>query len=75
MIAAIHNGARAAKATARPSTTAESAIINSGGGTGMPMTPSTAPNAITSGNAIGSTQIAGAPSMAPHRPTDTIATR
>ena len=41
---------------------------------GTPRTPSTPPNAITSGNTTGSTQIAGMPRNAPHRPTATIAT-
>ena len=42
-------------------------------GIGTPRNPSMPPIAMTSGNATGSTQIAGAPSCAPHRPTATIA--
>ena len=42
-------------------------------GSGTPSRPRNPPNAITSGNVTGSSQIAGAPSCAPHRPTATIA--
>ena len=43
-------------------------------GSGTPRIPMTPPNAITSGKTIGSSQIAGGPRNAPHRPTATIAT-
>src|SRR5262245_13393710 len=56
-----------------PRTTADRAIPISTPGMGTPMAPSTPPNAITRGNVTGSTQIAGAPSWAPHMPTATIA--
>ena len=42
-------------------------------GSGTPRIPSTPPNAITSGNTIGKSQIAGGPRKAPHSPTATIA--
>ena len=42
-------------------------------GSGTPSRPSMPPNAITIGNVTGSSHIAGAPSCAPHSPTDTIA--
>ena len=60
-------------ATIAPSTIADSAMPISTPGSGKPSRPISPPNAITSGNATGSTQIAGAPSTAPHRPTATIA--
>ena len=37
-------------------------------GSGTPSTPSTPPNAITSGKTTGSSQIAGGPRNAPHMP-------
>ena len=72
--AASQSGGRAGNATSRPSTTAEAAMPVSTAGTGTPRMPSAPPPAITSGNTTGSSQIAGAPRNAPHRPTATIAT-
>ena len=43
-------------------------------GSGTPSTPARPPNAITTGNTTGRSQIAGCPRNAPHRPTATIAT-
>src|SRR3954449_5773187 len=68
-------GIRRAKATSTPSTTTETATSNSPAGNGTPTTPSAPPNAMISGNAIGNSQIAGAPSSAPQIPTQTIAKR
>jgi hypothetical protein len=62
-------------ATAVPRTRADSAITTSGIGSGICNTPKTPPSAITIGNVIGSTQIAGTPSCAPQIPTATIAIR
>ena len=59
--------------TAAPSRIADAAMPNSTPGSGTPSKPSMPPIAMTIGNATGSTQIAGAPSCAPHRPTATIA--
>ncbi len=42
-------------------------------GNGMPIKPKKPPNAITIGKVTGSSQIAGAPSCAPHSPTATMA--
>jgi hypothetical protein len=53
---------------------AEAAMPVSIAGSGTPRMPSAPPTAMTSGNTIGSSQIAGAPRNAPHRPTATIAT-
>jgi len=53
----------------------DSATTGSLKGSGTPLTPNKPPSAMTSGNVIGSTQIAGLRSCAPHRPTATIATR
>src|SRR5688500_7657202 len=53
---------------------ADDAMPVSTAGSGTPMIPSTPPKAITSGNTIGSSQIAGYPRKAPHSPTATIAT-
>ena len=65
--------ARTSNITAAPRRMADAAIPYSMPGTGTPMSPSIPPNAMTSGNATGSTQMAGTPSCAPHRPTATIA--
>jgi hypothetical protein len=53
---------------------ADAAMPVSVAGTGTPSIPSTPPNAITSGNTTGSSQIAGGPRNAPHKPTATMAT-
>ena len=62
-----------APATMPPITMAEIAMPISTPGSGTPITPRAPPNAMTSGNTTGKTQIAGAPRKAPHRPTATIA--
>ena len=51
----------------------ESAMPTSTPGSGTPTSPSIPPNAITIGNVTGSSHTAGAPSCAPHSPTETIA--
>ena len=51
----------------------ESAIPTSTPGRGTPISPSIPPKAMTIGNVTGSSHTAGAPSWAPHRPTETIA--
>ena len=53
---------------------AEDAMPVSAAGSGSPKIPSTPPSAITNGNTIGSSQMAGARNNAPHSPTATIAT-
>jgi hypothetical protein len=42
-------------------------------GNGTPMSPNMPPKAMAMGNVTGNSQIAGAPSSAPHSPTETIA--
>ena len=59
--AASHSGGRTSASTIAPSTIAEIAMPTSTPGSGTPSRPISPPNAITSGNATGSTQIAGAP--------------
>ena len=48
----------------------ESAMPTSTPGRGTPISPSIPPKAMTIGNVTGSSHTAGAPSWAPHRPTD-----
>ena len=51
----------------------ESATPASIPGSGTPISPSMPPNAMTIGNVTGRSHTAGAPSCAPHSPTETIA--
>ena len=68
------SGGRAASAIMPPSTIADAAIPISTPGTGTPRIAIAPPSAMTIGNVIGSSQIAGGPRKAPHSPTATIAT-
>jgi len=72
--AAKASGGRSSIITAAPRSIAEAAIPISMPGKGTPSKPSIPPMAITMGNATGSTQMAGAPSCAPQRPTAIMAT-
>ncbi len=62
------SGGRAASATIMPSTMADIAMPISTPAAARRESPITPPSAITSGNTIGSSQIAGAPRNAPHKP-------
>ncbi len=73
MTAATHKGGRFSANTIAPSTSADNAMPTSSPGKGMPIKPIIPPSAMTMGKVIGKTQMAGAPSCAPHIPTATIA--
>ena len=73
MTAATHRGGRFSASTIAPSTSAENAMPISTPGSGMPSKPIIPPSAMTIGKVTGKSQIAGAPSCAPHNPTATIA--